>query len=156
MNGTSPTLWLQDDRGGKEVADALWNHRGVRNLADLPRIAGQSFLPEEVADPSLCIEGAVRRVAVNAYERDPESRRQCIAVYGTTCCVCGFSFAAVYGEVADGYIHVHHLRALSEVREAHAVDPVTDLRPVCPNCHAVIHHRAPAFSIEEVREFLRH
>jgi predicted HNH restriction endonuclease len=30
-----------------------------------------------------------------------------------------------------------------------------DLRPVCPNCHAVLHHRVPAFSIEEVRTFLQ-
>ena len=155
MNGTSPTLWLQDDRGGKEVANALWNHRGVRNLADLPCQAGPSFLPEEVADPSLCIEGAIRRVAVNAYERAPESRRQCIAAHGTSCGVCGFSFGAVYGEVAEGYIHVHHLRPLSEVGEAHTVDPVAELRPVCPNCHAVLHRRVPAFSVEEVREFLK-
>lgn len=114
----------------------------------------QSFLPEEVAEPSLYIEGAIRRVAVNAYERDPESRRKCIAAHGTDCCVCGFSFGTVYGEVAEGYIHVHHLRPLSEVAEAHAVDPIVDLRPVCPNCHAVLHRREPAFSIEEVRAFL--
>ncbi len=64
------------------------------------------------------------------------------------------SFGAVYGPVADGFIHVHHLRPLSQAGGAHAVDPVEDLRPVCPNCHAVLHRRAPAYSIEEVKAFL--
>ena len=44
--------------------------------------------------------------------------------------------------------------ALSEVGREYVVDPVTDLRPVCPNCHAVLHARKPAYSIEDVRELL--
>lgn len=154
MNGTSPTLWLQDDRDGKEVADALWNHPGVQNLASLPRNLGPTFLPEKVAEASLSIEGAIWQELRIAYKRDPASRRRCIEAHGTTCCICGFSFGTVYGGVAEGYIHVHHLRPLSEVGEAHTVDPVADLRPVCPNCHAVLHCRIPAFSIEDVRGFL--
>ena len=59
-----------------------------------------------------------------------------------------------YGEVAEGLIHVHHLRSLSEVGEEYIVDPIADLRPVCPNCHAVLHTRTPPFSIEEVVTFL--
>ena len=48
MNGSSPTLWLQDDRA-KEVADALWEHPGVRNLANsAPAIPER--LPDEEAD----------------------------------------------------------------------------------------------------------
>jgi HNH endonuclease len=111
-------------------------------------------LPEEI--PSFeFLEGAIYTVTVNAYERDPEARRQCIAAHGCTCCVCGFSFGSRYGQVAEGYIHVHHLRPLSEVGGVHLVDPVEDLRPVCPNCHAVLHRRVPSYSIEEVRAFLR-
>ena len=34
------------------------------------------------------------------------------------------------------------------------VDPVRDLRPVCPNCHVVIHLRHPPRAIEEVRAML--
>jgi putative restriction endonuclease len=113
------------------------------------------LLPEEFAAATEpVVEGAQSRVVVSAYERDPEARRRCIAAHGTACCVCGFSFGAVYGEVAEGFTHVHHLRPLSEVGGAHVVDPVADLRPVCPNCHAVLHRRVPAYSIEDVREFL--
>jgi 5-methylcytosine-specific restriction protein A len=153
-NGSSPTLWLQDDRGGQEVADALWNHPGVRNLAALPRSTAQSFLPEEVAEPSLYAEGACRRVSVNAYERDEKARRRCIEHHGTKCCICGFSFGGVYGEEAEGYIHVHHRRPLSEVGGGYVVDPVEDLRPVCPNCHAVLHLDRRCRTIEEVRHLL--
>ncbi len=37
INGTSPTIWLQDDRKahGHEVADVLWNWPGVVDLAKL-------------------------------------------------------------------------------------------------------------------------
>ncbi len=49
MNGSSPTIYLQDDRGGKEVADALWHHQGVRNLAELP--VAVTLSPEE-AEPT--------------------------------------------------------------------------------------------------------
>jgi HNH endonuclease len=57
--------------------------------------------------------------------------------------------------VASVYLHVHHLRPLSQAGGARAVDPVADLRPVCPNCHAVLHRREPVFSIEELRELVR-
>ncbi len=72
-------------------------------------------IPEEIHHPDGLFEGAVRIVAVNAYERNPEARRLCIEHHGTACCICGFSFGAVYGKVAEGYIHVHHLHPLSEV-----------------------------------------
>jgi 5-methylcytosine-specific restriction protein A len=60
----------------------------------------------------------------------------------------------VYGAEFAGFIHVHHLRPLSEVASEHVVDPVADLCPVCPNCHAVIHYGGRLRSIEEVRQLL--
>jgi 5-methylcytosine-specific restriction protein A len=53
-----------------------------------------------------------------------------------------------------GFTHVHHLKLLSTVGSGYQVDPIEDLRPVCPNCHAVIHRREPPYSIDEVRAFL--
>jgi putative restriction endonuclease len=131
-----------------EVAEALERLGWVEGSA--------SLLPEEIAATTApLVEGAVCRVSVNAYERNPEARRRCLEAHGTRCCICGFSFGAVYGEVGEDYIHVHHLRPLSEIDGEYVVDPVADLRPVCPNCHAVIHRRNPPFGIEEVRAFLR-
>lgn len=113
------------------------------------------FLPEETAEPLEMTEGAVSRISVNAYERNPEARRLCIEHYGHRCRICSFDFGEVYGKVADGYIHVHHVRALSEIGREYTVDPVEDMLPVCPNCHAVIHRRVPAYTVEEVRSFLQ-
>ena len=121
--------------------------------ADSP---GQRVTPlaDELDLSQPIMEGARYRITVNAYERDPRARQLCIARHGTACVVCGFSFGSVYGPVADGFIHVHHLRPLSENGGEHEINPVEDLRPVCPNCHAVLHRRVPAFSIEEVRTML--
>ena len=100
------------------------------------------------------VEGAVKTVAVNAYERNPEARKQCLDAHGVACVVCGFNFGKRYGLVAESYIHVHHLRPLSEIKASHKVDPKEDLSPVCPNCHAVIHLRKPPFTLEEVRAMM--
>lgn len=110
--------------------------------------------PEEVHTESLK-EGARRTIVVNAFERNPEARLRCIEAHGTDCVVCGFSFGNVYGDFARDFIHVHHLIPLGAQQEEHEVDPVIDLRPVCPNCHAVIHMRNGCLSIEEAKAMLR-
>jgi hypothetical protein len=111
-------------------------------------------LPDEVMDDGEFREGARSRVTVNAYERNAEARRRCIETYGTRCSICNFSFGEAYGPEADGYIHVHHIRPLSQLGDEYVVDPVADLRPVCPNCHAMLHLGGGSRSIEEVRQLL--
>lgn len=55
----------------------------------------------------------------------------------------------------EGLILVHHLELLAKKTGKHAVDPIKDLRPVCANCHLVIHRRAKPYSIAEVRKMIR-
>jgi 5-methylcytosine-specific restriction endonuclease McrA len=141
--------------------DAVQERRGKRRLEDLLRNRpgeeerDQIRLPEEVPSRSTYSEGSVQPILVNRYERDPRAREECIRHYGATCFLCGFDFLAEYGEVMAGFIHVHHLKPLSAVGADYQVDPVQDLRPVCPNCHAVLHRREPPYSLEEVRQFLQ-
>jgi hypothetical protein len=116
--------------------------------------AALSLLPGDLARPSLYVEGATRRISVNAYERSGQAVRECKARRGTRCIICGFDFGAVFGPEFAGFIHVHHLRPLSDIGEAYEVNPVADLCPVCPNCHAVIHHGGRLRSVEEVRQLL--
>ncbi len=132
-----------------EVAHSL-EHLGWVEALDLLPDELYEDAPEDLSIP----EGSVRLVSINVYERNPRARRRCIEHYGTSCCICGFNFGDVYGEVGEGFIHVHHLRPLSKVGARYEVNPVEDLRPVCPNCHAVLHQRTPAFSIKEVRLLL--
>jgi hypothetical protein len=113
-----------------------------------------ALLPEEIAYPPLYFEGAIRQVWVNVYERNRTAVLQCKAARGTACVICGFDFGAVYGAEFAGFSHVHHLLPLSEVGREYLVNPVTDLCPVCPNCHAVIHLGGKLRSIEEVRQIV--
>ena len=111
--------------------------------------------PEETPSVSTYSEGNSKRVSVNVYERNPKAKRDCIAVYGTACSVCGFRFEEHYGEIGKEFIHVHHLEMISTLGVDYIVNPITDLRPVCPNCHAMIHKRNPPFTIEELKQVLR-
>lgn len=107
--------------------------------------------PEEISEPERCPEGAKASVVVNAYERSGKARRNCIKHHGTTCSVCSFDFEKVYGEIGSEYIHVHHQVPLSEIGHEYEVDPVNDLLPVCPNCHAMIHCRKWSGTPDELR-----
>lgn len=151
-NGHSPTLWLQDDRGGQAVADALWTHPGVIDLKG--NLGLGTPIPEEISEPHLYLEGACRRITVNAYERDRRARHECIAHHGPVCVICEFRFDLVYGPEAAGHIHVHHLRPIADANGQYTLSPVEDLRPVCANCHSVIHLGGRCRSIEEVRAMI--
>lgn len=111
--------------------------------------------PDEVPVLEGYPEGAVKQVLVNAYERSPEARKACIEHYGVTCAICSFDFEARYGAIGSGFIHVHHLRPLAMRAAEYTVNPIEDLRPVCPNCHAMLHRRNPPFSIDEIKDLRR-
>ena len=118
-----------------------------------PKLA-RVTLPAEIPDSTTYIEGATSTVAVNAFERNRRARRQCIAHYGALCFVCGLSFEDYYGAIGQDFIEVHHVVPLSEIGEAYEVDPVRDLRPVCSNCHSMLHRRVPPFAPEHLRDLI--
>lgn len=126
-----------------------------RALESLKLVHREDDDASNLSTEQLLTEGRLLQATTNTYERNVTARRLCIEHYGTSCCVCGFSFERSYGEAFRDFIHVHHLKELSEISQEYIVDPIKDLRPVCPNCHAVIHQRRPAYTIQEVREFLR-
>lgn len=98
------------------------------------------------------VEGAKMQITVNAYERNLKARKECLNHYGCICMVCGIDFESVYGRIGRGFIHVHHLREISEIKKTYTVDPIADLRPVCPNCHAMLHQqKKPCYTIEELK-----
>lgn len=125
-------------------------------LEQLGWVDGDNFnIPEELVVTKPLYEGAIKTISVNAYERSSVARNQCILHYGCRCSACDLSLAEKYGEVAQGRIHVHHLRQLADINSEYYVDPIRDLRPVCPTCHAVIHTRTPPFTIEEVQAMIK-
>ena len=122
-------------------------------LKDDPR-AGDIFQGADEIGPGEYYEGAIYNVNVNRYERDRSARQACIDHYGIQCVTCGFNFEERYGSIGANYIHVHHLVPLSTIRVGYQIDPIKDLRPICPNCHAMLHSRRPPFSIDEILELL--
>jgi len=102
------------------------------------------------------IEGIPQKITIKTYTRSLEAKRICLEYYGYDCFICGFNFEKMFGEIGKGFIHVHHLRPLSEIDEAHEIDPIRDLRPVCANCHAMLHRKNPPYSIEELKNILLH
>lgn len=96
------------------------------------------------ADPRQLVSGtcppeAVSSIDVNSYERNPDARRVCLAYHGTSCAACGFSFEASYGDTGAGFVDVHHLVPPELLGTGYQLDPVADLVPLCPNCHAMAH-----------------
>jgi len=132
------------------INDERAANRLIKHLQDIGDLSGSVALPEELDQPSRYSEGARKEITVNAYERNAKARQACIDHYGHQCIVCGFSFEEVYGKIGEGYIHVHHIRPLAEIGSEYEVDPIADLRPVCPNCHAMIHKRSVPFDTEEI------
>ena len=162
-------IWLMWSRGDDQpptpikLTDHLLPRGSIAIQADLlswtpsarPEPASGALV--EPAEPELSgalHEGARLRVESDHYERNPEARARCLAHYGKACVACAFDFGRVYGAQAAGFIHVHHLTPLATIAVDYIVDPVRDLRPVCPNCHAVIHLREPPYIIDEIRAIL--
>lgn len=115
----------------------------------------ETIFPDEVDSKTPFSEGRTKKVTVNIYERNPLARQECIAFFGTNCQVCDFNFEAKFGELGANFIHVHHLIEISTIGKEYSINPKTDLRPVCPNCHAMLHKRKPAYSIDELKEIIK-
>ena len=130
----------------EQIADALellWQSRAGTSIGITPSSTGT--LPE----------GAKRTITVSAYERNPLARAACIAHHGHSCKVCGVDLGAKFGSIASGFIHVHHIVPISSIGRSYHIDPIRDLVPVCPTCHAILHRRRPPLSIEEASALLQ-
>ena len=104
----------------------------------------------ESEDLSGLPEGYKRQVFVNGYERNRRNRERAIAVHGDACLGCRTRMVDVYGDVAEGFIHIHHVRSLAATGE-HTPDLETELIPLCPNCHSVVHLEDPPMTLEELK-----
>ena len=107
----------------------------------LDNIYNLKNINKELDNVNTYLEGEEQSVLVTKYERNPEAREKCLDYYGYSCKGCGFNFEAKYGDVGKKFIHVHHLIPISEIKERYIINPIKDLIPVCPNCHAMLHRK---------------
>jgi hypothetical protein len=71
------------------------------------------------------------------------------------CLACDFDFFANYGAHGEDWIELHHENPLGFSREVRNTR-VEELKPLCSNCHRMIHRRAArCLSLNELRAILR-
>lgn len=129
----------------KEIADELFMELQTNPITD--------FSPKTPDEVKLYAEGRIREVTSVTYDRSSKARQDCIEHYGYNCAVCGFNFKEKYGDIGEKYIEVHHLKPVSEAGEEYLINPVECLRPVCANCHRMLHRKKPVLSIEELKKY---
>lgn len=135
-----------------EVVDALESN--WFNFIRENKYIRNSFISNDVITDitGSFLEGKSKEILQTRYERNPQARKTCLNHHGYSCQICDFNFETYFGEVGKGFIHIHHINSIAEIGKEHEIDPKKDLIPVCPNCHAMIHSRRPAFTIEEIKE----
>lgn len=115
---------------------------------ELAKQASRRMANVEKDDPEYtAYEGEQRRLYVLHRRRESSLRRKKIAAArienaGVLKCEvpgCRFDFKVRYGELGEGFAHVHHKKPLAEMpREGQKVS-LKELAVVCANCHAMIH-----------------
>ncbi|MEI8203060.1 MAG: HNH endonuclease [Bacteroidota bacterium] len=118
---------------------------------------GNGFVSNDVIsdETESFMEGKSKEVTQTRYERNPQARKTCLRHHGYSCQICEFNFGKTFGEIGNGFIHVHHINAIAGIGKEYEIDPKNDLIPVCPNCHAMIHSKRPAFTIDEIKERIK-
>jgi 5-methylcytosine-specific restriction enzyme A len=149
-NGSSPTIWLQDDRWPTThaVADALWQWPGVVNILALPAMieAMLDSVDDLPADDSLVGRDAGEKLITikSGYPRDPKVRAAVIARAAGQCEQGGCDESRPF----PGFLDVHHILGVG------VSDRVWSCVALCPNCHRGAHYAPDRDAINAaLREF---
>lgn len=153
QNGGCSTKNIVECFGGYSLLTVEGIPDAPNSVSETPKLG--TLFPDDLPQNAAHTEGLGKQILVNQFERSQEARNACIAYYGNTCQVCKLSFSDKYGELGAGFIHVHHLVPIASIGTEYSVDPISDLIPVCPNCHAMLHRRDPPLEIDELRRLLQ-
>jgi 5-methylcytosine-specific restriction protein A len=153
--------------GGRGDED-VW----VEFAEDRPRLqataaairAALELAPQIVAVPDTsgdveAAEGAILTRMHHYRERDAglarKRKEQAKAVHGRLFCeACDFDFAEVYGPRGEGFIEVHHTKALETLKPG-AKTKLSELAILCANCHRMVHAKRPWLTMDELRAIVR-
>lgn len=138
MNGSSPTIWLEDD-AAPEVADVLWKHKNVQDLVKLKndqKFDSSSFSDDTFDDlpgyDSSLIGSDNPQVSNTNKSYVKRDRRVRIEVIKRAQGKCERKEC---GEKRNypGFLDVHHILG------AEKSDRVFNCVALCPNCHREAH-----------------
>jgi len=105
-------------------------------------------------------EGRVRLVLHKLRERDQSLVRDAKRIWfdemkgDVRCYTCDFSFFEHYGELGRGFIEAHHIVPLNQL-DGESEHTVSDLAPLCANCHRMIHRCNPMISVDEFKSLFK-
>jgi 5-methylcytosine-specific restriction protein A len=133
MNGSSPTIWLQDDRteDAHEIDDALWAWPGVVDLAKVAvsdiALSADTFddYPGGFDYATFGSDGASRRPVIRSEVKRESRVRQAVLMRSRGCERMG---CGVHRDYA-GFLDVHHILGVEKS------DRVWNCVALCPNCH---------------------
>lgn len=105
-------------------------------------------------------EGQIYEKTISVRERSKKLRDKAIEHFTDSsgrirCSICGYDFKETFGDYGKGYIEIHHIKPVFEYEEKD-IDVVlskalTNLTPVCANCHRMLHHKKEV-SYEKVKQ----
>lgn len=94
----------------------------------------------------------LRKAAINYYKSQNDGKLRC--------CVCGFCFDEHYTDIGNDFIEIHHEHPISQLSDEefdkHLSDALANVKPVCSNCHRMLHRDSKKLlSIEELKTLLK-
>ncbi len=113
---------------------------------------GEEILNTEIDEQErqLYPEGTLVQKWVLKAERNRQAIEAAKQLKGDICIGCKIDFKGIYGEEIPNIVEYHHINPIkSGERET---NPETDLFPLCPNCHAVVHSQKELMTIEELQK----
>lgn len=149
-------------------AEARRHAASVRALADFPLDASIPPLEDMergakivVLDENIITEGQLSTRSTSYRKRSKQLRDAAVDHYTRDgkipCTACSFDFKLAYDDIGVGYIQIHHLEpiAFGGERELPLEEAILKVRPLCANCHVMVHRRDPWLSIEDLTDTLR-
>jgi len=157
-----PRLWSMIEISMTKIGVLIESESGYNFDEAFPWATGffgmsLALLPLEpvIEDTQAENEGKQFLALVKRYERSRINRAACIEINGSSCRICGFDFGKNFGDVGQGFIHVHHIIPVSQMGSSYVLNPGSDLIPVCPNCHSMLHRKNPPYTPDEMRDIIR-
>lgn len=156
------------DENGELIDNLILHGFPYESVVDTMRtisVAKTSGKHPHIVDENIIIQqGRQREITSKAYERSDAVRKAAIKRYRReddhiVCYICDFDFLEVYGDRGRDYIEIHHEIPLCENEgeeiEVFLHDAVENVKPVCSNCHRMIHRsRNSILSIEEMKKIV--
>ncbi len=132
-----------------------------RLITDLSKIEHRQSTKAGLDESLGGLEGEVRKRMIRHRKREARLRadkiRDCLRRGQALACeveTCRVDFEERYGDLGRDYIQVHHMKPLADRTRPQSTPP-SDLRLVCPNCHAMIHRGGACRTLRAISRAIR-